>query len=76
MCDCIERTDALLADRNTRLVVFLSLAGKPTRPMIATEVREKKRGAGCVTLMPTFCPFCGERYEEAGAELATLEAIQ
>lgn len=66
-CTCIEDVNAKLAQRNTRLslaLVFSDPVGE--RLMITTEVIEKKRGAKACVMFPSFCPFCGEKYQ-AGA---------
>lgn len=62
-CDCIEVVDEKLKAHNTRL--SLAMCFRPTRErlMIATEVAEKKRGARPTIMFPTFCPFCGVKYE-------------
>jgi hypothetical protein len=70
-CGCIEQMNDLMGDKNTRIVVTLGIPrdGSPmfVRPMIATEkVESRKRGSAALAI-PTFCPFCGERYERAPA---------
>lgn len=72
-CNCIDVVDAMLAERNTRLVQAITLRPVRTRLMIATEVIEKKRGARAVGMFPTFCPFCGIAYEPSNlAETAEV----
>ena len=63
-CDCIEKLDEQLAERNTRLSTLLVFS-KPggVFPYIATEQIERGRGKPkAVTMFPTYCPFCGVRY--------------
>lgn len=58
---CFETVDAMLAEKNTRLVFPLMLGGDQTlRPMIETERIQKLRdGKKAVVMFATFCPFCG-----------------
>jgi hypothetical protein len=68
VCDCITLTQEALAPRNTELVLVLSLTGKrPTTVSIQTQLIEKKRGARALAVIPTYCPFCGEKYPEPSA---------
>jgi hypothetical protein len=67
MCGCIERTNAFLADHNTRIT--LPMLG-PQLPFVLTEkVDDKKRGKPAF-LFATYCPLCGEKYSDAKAEAA------
>ena len=70
-CDCISVMDAKLAEHNTRIAVTFGFPrdGSPafTRPTIETEKVESRKRGGRALALPTFCPFCGERYE---AEIA------
>lgn len=69
-CDCITTVDAMLAERNTRIMLPIMLGRDQTpRPMIVTEQIESGRGKKkAVGMFATFCPFCGVRYEPAPAE--------
>lgn len=68
-CNCVEGVDAMLAERNTRIMMPITFGG-PSRPMIVTDQietgRGKKRACG---MFATFCPFCGERYEPTVSEI-------
>lgn len=71
-CDCITTVDAMLAERNTRIMLpIVLMSGHTPRPMIVTEQIETGRGKKkAVGMFATFCPFCGVRYEPAPAEPA------
>ena len=63
MCDCIEKVNGLLADRNTRLKEPIVFGNRPgPNLMIETEIIEKKRGARVTSMFASYCPFCGEKY--------------
>lgn len=68
MCDCIEKIDAELAGRNTRIrQAFVIGSGSLdlSGALIQTEQVETGRGKEkAVNLHATFCPFCGVHYEE------------
>jgi hypothetical protein len=65
MCNCIAEMDAKLAERNTRLQVTFAFPrdGSPsyTLPLLGTEKIEKRKRES-VLAVPSFCPFCGEKY--------------
>lgn len=64
-CTCIDDMNAALADRNTKISCGIVFA-RPTAyavPAIGTEkLNPRKRDR--VSVLPTFCPFCGVRYPE------------
>ncbi|PKP92260.1 MAG: hypothetical protein CVT77_09555 [Alphaproteobacteria bacterium HGW-Alphaproteobacteria-16] len=70
-CTCIEEMDAKLAEHNTRLSVTLGFPhdGSPAfvRPHLQTEKIETRKRVGPALAVPSFCPFCGTRYEIAPA---------
>lgn len=67
-CDCIGLIDKKLSERNTKLELTLFWNGKPPVIKIATEkINRKKRDS--VSVVPTFCPFCGKRYQDTGDSL-------
>lgn len=77
-CACIEEFDRKLAPHNTRIAPALLRFGDgswETRPVIVGEQIERGRGKKkAVTIAPTFCPFCGIRYEPEPAVPATEQA--
>lgn len=64
-CNCITEMNEALATKNTVLVDVWQF-GKPyTTVSIETKRIENLRDRKKATLaIPTFCPFCGTRYEE------------
>lgn len=76
-CDCISTVDAMLAERNTRIMLpIVLMSGHTPRPMIVTEQIETGRGKKkAVGMFATFCPFCGDRYDPAPAEPAASSPV-
>ena len=66
MCKCLARADKALAARNTSVVTSFNLRGQ-VFPVIATETVTKKRGSRPALLIPSYCPFCGRKYEVKGS---------
>lgn len=60
-CECFEKIDAALVERNTRLLFPIMLGADQTRrPLIETEQIEKGRGKKkAVSMFASYCPFCG-----------------
>lgn len=73
-CDCLDDTNTLLAEHNTKLpgTIVLPRDGRPGY-VIATLLTEKvaPRGKRPVVMAPTFCPFCGLRYQPAAHDAAS-----
>lgn len=62
MCDCINRIETRLKNRNTRLSrVFSIVDGEMIENIyVAVEQVEKGRGkAKAIIVIPLYCPFCG-----------------
>jgi hypothetical protein len=69
-CNCMEKFNGLLAERNTRIQMLITLDkdGLGSTPYIGTEQIEKGRGKmKAVAVQASHCPFCGKRYEEEAA---------
>lgn len=66
-CTCIEEMDLKLAEHNTRLQVTFGFPrdGSPsyTRPFLGTEKIESRKRGGPALALPTYCPFCGAKYD-------------
>lgn len=72
-CKCIEEMTPMLAEKNTRFVEAIVFA-KPayTSLTIATERIERRRdGKSAVVVFPTFCPFCGTKYDAEPEQVLT-----
>ena len=63
MCECIEKVEAKLAEKNTRLHLAFSCSGEPTKVMLGTEKIDSKVRGKPVNLISAYCPFCGVKYE-------------
>ena len=64
-CNCISEMDARLAEHNTKLQVTLGFGRDGSTwllPHLGTEKIERRQRKGPALAIPTFCPFCGERY--------------
>jgi hypothetical protein len=71
MCNCIELSEKALiehGDNNTALAIpiVFHTDGKehPTRLTVGTEKRDPDKRQKPATIFASFCPFCGEKYEE------------
>jgi hypothetical protein len=71
MCDCIEKTNKLLEKYNTRIYVpmLIDFATGKTHSsrtiLITTEkINPNRRSGRAKSLLATYCPFCGKKYEE------------
>jgi hypothetical protein len=66
MCECIERVNEALKERNTKLALTFTFGKEAAAyPTIMTEIVVKVRGQRPATMLPSFCPFCGTRYHAA-----------
>lgn len=60
-CNCVAEVNESMRDRNTRLsTCFLVRAGEMRLTLIiASEKIANVRGKKPLTVVPTYCPFCG-----------------
>jgi hypothetical protein len=67
MCDCIEKIDARLVERNSKLDIgfTFNMNGQPgyAFPALSTS-KIDKRNRDKMGAIPTFCAFCGTAYRE------------
>ncbi len=61
-CKCIDTIDEMLAKHNTKLDVVLFITGDCVAS-IATIKKDKKKSGKPKTMLPSFCPFCGVKYD-------------
>ncbi|HSV30113.1 MAG TPA: hypothetical protein VLL76_11160 [Candidatus Omnitrophota bacterium] len=77
MCDCIATVNALLADRNAELECTFNLLTGREYPKLGVLKKDKRNRQRRPLMIPTFCPFCGERYEpETGVEELPLNKAE
>ena len=63
MCDCIDDVDKVLAEHNGRLDLTINLSTGRAWPTLLVEKKDPKVRKRPPTMVPTHCPFCGEKYE-------------
>jgi hypothetical protein len=65
-CACFDRVNKHLAERNTKLDALFNFSnGGAVTVALVTSLVEKKRGARPCIMAPTYCPFCGKKYEKS-----------
>lgn len=71
MCNCIERVDEMLKEKNACLVATISLGNYPSRVGLMIEKYDPKKRGRLPSMVATFCPFCGAKYQavEQGVQL-------
>jgi hypothetical protein len=66
-CHCLTEIDELLAEHNGRLSLTISFGTGGAYPTIMTEKIDKKKRGQTPVILPTYCPFCGLKYEKKDA---------
>ena len=77
MCDCIKRVDENLKKHNTvltKLTVVNMITGAGRESLQIATQRLKRGRTKVHTVLPSFCPFCGERVARAKKALANGRA--
>lgn len=70
MCECIENIDQKLKENktNTRIKTPITFSVKngfgPIRTVVTTEKIDKSERKVPMMLQASYCPFCGEKYQE------------
>ena len=67
MCTCITKINEKLAEHNTQISTSLTVSRDLTTMGIGLQVPthkiDSKRRKPAMTLLATFCPFCGKKWE-------------
>lgn len=71
MCECITKVNAQLAEHNTALeqAIVVSLSGPGMRSSLLIQTGRlhsrtpSERRSKVQKVMPSFCPFCGEKID-------------
>lgn len=69
-CNCIEQINEHLKERKAEIAQRLMLSNQMSDisvspPIIATQwIGKKPRGEKLPVIMASYCPFCGEKYED------------
>jgi hypothetical protein len=73
MCDCIKSTNEYLAQHNTKITIpWLGTQ----RPFVQTEKIDGKKRNKPMMLFASYCPFCGEKYEESKPLFSVKEEVK
>ncbi len=64
MCKCIALGNDKLAEKNTRIATAHSIPGLAEKVRIQTVKLRPRSRLGPVTLLATFCPFCGVKLDD------------
>lgn len=78
MCNCMTRVNDSLKDRNTKLSISFcmspDLSEADAMLMIQTEKLDKRLRTKPMSVIPTFCPFCGVKYPRKTLETEEVAA--
>lgn len=62
MCDCVEQINTQLAEKNGRLEMVIGFGNGALSSHLHIGVEKiNKRGQRPPLVIPTYCPFCGEK---------------
>jgi len=66
MCDCLDRLNDALAEKNTEIIYAIDIRdGALLGVYLQTEKIDPKKQGRRSKLIASFCPFCGRKYEVA-----------
>lgn len=65
MCECLPTINSKL--RETHNTIVSSTLGRPSRAVVSTLRFDCKVRGKPVAMIASYCPFCGENYEEVPA---------
>jgi len=78
MCGCVASVNKRLAERNTKLAqgfcLTEDLSGADLVLIIATEKANKRDKRRPITVLATFCPFCGKQIPRTDSKHTATEA--
>ncbi len=75
-CNCVEEVNQRIKDKNVRIGVGLTLIENKRLSvvvLVAAEKIDKKKRGRVPSLIATYCPFCGKKWEEDKGENETAE---
>ena len=78
MCNCMQSVNEKLKEHNSKLLISFCISrdlGKmDALPIISTGKIQTKIRGNAMTVIPTFCPFCGTKYPRAD-DVQEVEAV-
>jgi hypothetical protein len=64
-CHCIDQINDAIASKNTRLSLTIKLSNNGSAtPTIMTEKINSRAKGRAISVLPSYCCFCGKKYED------------